>query len=860
MSSVETTTSEAYVQFENWLTEQPFWLQDATWRIYTGKKIDDEQIKIYAEMCIAQAKGKTPAYNHLSSGELLRPKSDKEISVLSLSEIKGVNALVDDASLEFGGQGITTIYGLNGAGKSGFMRIFKELSGCLYEEPIQPNVFKKTGAVIPSCKVVVSQENEQKKEVYNLTSKPKISLLSVCDVFDTRISSAYITATNNVSYQPFVFTVLAALAPIADKITKHIATLKDAISERSVKLPNELASFTRLNWIADIGKKTAIPADCLKWDAQQEKEISELPKLLDSEKVQQQLKVAETTKNTITPVSNDLQAALVLYSKGTFDPAYEKLSTAKKRFTAAQLLFSDSANEQDRISVDSEDWKALWDSAKKYYETILYDGNRAHFGEDGSICPLCYQPITDEVHKRVSSVNQYINGSCSGEYRTAQKAYKQLCDALTKRSITAVTVKTSLSGILLDDDLSSVASVYEAIEALKAINDEEQLYTAIGKIQLTKAAKIVDAKIRILDEEIINLNDALKDDGKVKLQDRLEQLKSQKWVFDNKDTIQRVIGNLCRVAELEGTKQYLTTNKITIESNKLADSLITQAYIERFTKELARMAPGIKVKLEKAPSQKGNSPYKVTIDTESGKKCKPEDILSEGEQRIVALAAFFADATGREEHTPIIIDDPISSLDLNFEESATNRIVEIAKTRQVIVFTHRISLLVGISEACEANNVPLMETHIRSAVKGKGVPDFADTYHGKVKTQLGELKNKLIQAKKMDADSEEYRDCIGRICQQFRICVERSVEDVLLLGIVRRFHRNIRTNNMVTKLTAIEENDCRIVDAMMTKYSFIEHSQPSDTLPLQFSVDEIETDINAFISWIVEYNKKQNVK
>ena len=114
------------------------------------------------------------------------------------------------------------------------------------------------------------------------------------------------------------------------------------------------------------------------------------------------------------------------------------------------------------------------------------------------------------------------------------------------------------------------------------------------------------------------------------------------------------------------------------------------------------------------------------------------------------MAAFFADATGRDELTPIIIDDPISSLDLNFEENATKRIVEIAKTRQVIVFTHRISLLVGMGEACNANDVPVKEMHIRSAAKGKGIPDFEESYHGKVKSQLGGLKDRLVQAKKMD--------------------------------------------------------------------------------------------------------------
>ena len=122
------------------------------------------------------------------------------------------------------------------------------------------------------------------------------------------------------------------------------------------------------------------------------------------------------------------------------------------------------------------------------------------------------------------------------------------------------------------------------------------------------------------------------------------------------------------------------------------------------------------------------------------------------------------------------------------------------------------------------------------------------------------MKDKLSRAKKMDVDSAEYNDCIGRVCQQFRICVERSVEDVLLLGIVRRFHRNIRTNNMVTKLPAITEQDCKMVDDMMTKYSFVEHSQPSDIPPLQYTVEEIEKDIQAFITWITEYLKKQNAK
>ena len=38
---------DAYTQFEQWLGEQPCWLQDAAYRIYHGQPIDQEQIEVY---------------------------------------------------------------------------------------------------------------------------------------------------------------------------------------------------------------------------------------------------------------------------------------------------------------------------------------------------------------------------------------------------------------------------------------------------------------------------------------------------------------------------------------------------------------------------------------------------------------------------------------------------------------------------------------------------------------------------------------------------------------------------------------------------------------------------------------------
>ena len=852
---------DAYEQFGNWLIKQPFWLQDATYRIYTGNVIDEKQIDRYVEMCIDQHKRKDVQYEHLSVETIRANKGNKKISILSLSEIRGVNALAEDASLQFSESGATVIYGLNGAGKSGYMRIFKELSGSPYEEAIQSNVYKKTKVSAPSCKVGIKNEDGKIiEEVYDLSKGIQSSVLSECDVFDTRISNAYITSSNKVSYQPFIFTVLSELASIADKISRKIDERESHITDRTITIPDDIKHHTCMSWLKDINKDSKVPEGFSELTENDRMQLEEIPRLLDKETVEQQVAIIESRVKLITSILKDLEEA---NRKQTGESLENMISTwrrAKEKYDLAQKLFSEKADSQDSVSVNEKAWKDLWKSAQDYYELIVFEGNKHHFGEEGSICPLCHQSISGETQERMSSVNEFINGTCLNDLEKAEKELVVYRDSICKRQYSSDVVKQSLEGFLSMNmsmnNLQSIVDTYIQIEEIKLSSDVEWISSGLSEVYLEKAITCLKSIISELEKKKMPLVSALEIEGKEELENKLQLLKIRKWCVDNLSMILRVITNLKDIDDLQNSKRFATTNKITKKSNELADLLITQAYIDRFTKELNILAPHVKVKLSKGASQKGNSPYKVCIDSDSGIKCKPEDILSEGEQRIVALAAFFADATGRDDCTPIIIDDPISSLDLNYEESATRRIVELASSRQVIVFTHRISLLVGIGETCEANNVQMKEVHIRSANRGKGIPESEEVYHGKIKAQLNALKGKVESTRKVDSDLPEYDDAVSRICQQFRICVERSVEDVLLLGMVHRFQRRIMTNNKVMKISQIKTSDCQIVDDMMTKYSFTEHSQPMDSMPVQLTLDEIYKDIDSFVSWVVEFTKR----
>ena len=74
--------------------------------------------------------------------------------------------------------------------------------------------------------------------------------------------------------------------------------------------------------------------------------------------------------------------------------------------------------------------------------------------------------------------------------------------------------------------------------------------------------------------------------------------------------------------------------------------------------------------------------------------------------RIVSLAAFLADTEGRGSQTTFIFDDPISSLDHIYEEATAKRLVALSRSRQVLVFTHRLSLVGLLQKYSDKLNIP----------------------------------------------------------------------------------------------------------------------------------------------------------
>lgn len=341
-----------------------------------------------------------------------------------------------------------------------------------------------------------------------------------------------------------------------------------------------------------------------------------------------------------------------------------------------------------------------------------------------------------------------------------------------------------------------------------------------------------------------------------KVSKELLELNAKKWCSEQKENILKEIFRLKSVADFDSWISQCNTRSITAKGSQISETAITEEYVKRFNSELSALnANKLKVELVKQRATKGTVTHSLKLKGING--YKPSDILSEGEHRIIALASFLADVTGGNNNNSFVFDDPISSLDQQFEEKTVERLIELSKTRQVIVFTHRLSLLGQLNEKCASNEIQIIG--IRNEHWGAGEIGDTPLFAKKTNSALKNIKNeKIAQAKKIfnEQGSVAYYPYGKALCSDIRILVERIVELDFLADVIQRYRRAVNTMGKVQKLAKINKEDCDMVDDFMTRYSCFEHSQPTEA-PIEIPEPiEIEKDVDKLIVWLTEFNSR----
>jgi energy-coupling factor transporter ATP-binding protein EcfA2 len=143
-------------------------------------------------------------------------------------------------------------------------------------------------------------------------------------------------------------------------------------------------------------------------------------------------------------------------------------------------------------------------------------------------------------------------------------------------------------------------------------------------------------------------------------------------------------------------RRSLNPRPLTDKETELFRTVIAEDYKKQLKEECAALDCNLPVEF-RARGERGQTIRSLSI--KGGHS--PNDILSEGEQRAIALADFLTEVGLNPANAGIVLDDPVTSQDHQRKNHIALRLVREAKIRQVIVFTHDLVFLTMLSAAAE---------------------------------------------------------------------------------------------------------------------------------------------------------------
>ncbi len=199
-----------------WAQKQPTWRKDALRRVLQGaftSADEDEVLSILKHECGTLETAPEPVpiiKDHLP----LRGQNSNALRLLSIDQVSNVNRLIEGAELSFSPEGITVIYGDNGSGKSGFVRIVKKACRARAIERILPNIFGRNRSVA-TARFLIGEGDSSPEEI-NWKDDDQISsnALARLAIFDSKSASVHVDGENRVTVVPHNIDCFEKLAQI----------------------------------------------------------------------------------------------------------------------------------------------------------------------------------------------------------------------------------------------------------------------------------------------------------------------------------------------------------------------------------------------------------------------------------------------------------------------------------------------------------------------------------------------------------------------------------------------------------------------------------------------------------------------
>lgn len=844
------------------------WQRDALRRIVTGGALDAAAINEVLDLCKKEhgwpdipLMAVALEAVHLPAN----PGNGSTIALVSLGDVVGVNQLAPKQTLVFEQMGLTVVYGPNGAGKSGYGRVLKRACRARKAAEIMPDAFSSTTDAKATASFTISQDGVLQPLLRWEDNANPDPVLSAVSVFDRECGAVHIQDKTEVAYRPFGLDIPDDLAAVCTQIRLLLQTEENQI----IALRDPV--FDKPTWrtTSSVGRIMS----GLKHNTKLQP-LAALAVMTDAERARLQRLTEDLAKNPMEAAAEQLQFADGIgrvmrylkiveqdYSNDALTSIKSLADDARIKRSAATLVAENAFKDATFPAVGAEVWRELWEAARHYSKHV----ERRFPAAEGEHCVLCHQPLSPDASVRLDDFEAFVRDDTEMQADAADKAFAEALKNFQKHQPDIRLIADMRRRIAVQhaevaaDVLRFLASA--DLRRLQCLRDIKHS----GVMSLSPMSVIPETALMALENDSRayagQLELAADVEGRQVLQAEHDELRDRAAAIALHEVAAKEVERLAKLERIGKCQVQTATAPITKLGNDLADDIITPRMRDRFQKEIIRLAAEkVRVEVVRSGGQYGSPNYQVRLF--ANPKTKVHLVLSEGEQTCVALAAFLAELATATHKSALIFDDPVTSLDHRWRKKVARRLVEEAKERQIIVFTHDLVFVNDLNDSACSQGIPTKLANLSRGPAGTGIVSNGLPWdHAGVKARLDRLEKDQRAAKALyDANDEDgYRSSAVRLYGFLRATWERALEEIVFAGVLIR-HRDYIDTKHLKKVAALLEKDAEEFRAAFKKCSdIIEAHDPSRVRNEEPPPpSEIWEDIEALKNWANVLRIRQN--
>jgi energy-coupling factor transporter ATP-binding protein EcfA2 len=855
-----------------WVAQQPAWIDDAVRRLMMGALTPQDFQELSA---LAKAEHGLPDPNGRAAVRL-DPKTlpaatqdGVDVSLEALRSPQNLNAIDPNQALTFQATGLTIVYGHNGAGKSGYARTLKRACRARNVEDILPDVYVASkGPVLAGAVFDWREGQAAKSQGWTVGTVPP-EPLSRMSVFDAHCARVFVDSQAKVLFVPNGMEIIHGLSDALGAVQRLIEADRRGNVFDHAQLSSLAGDTVVGRALATLGRKSdpEVFKKLAVLSGEDEVERQMLTKLFKDEdpaKLAAAIRRVATRLGTLRNELAALEAPLLDAAAGQLAQAFVTMVSAETASNlAAETLHAEGAR---LVGTGSEPWEMLLRSAMKYATEVAYPGHEFPGPDRDAHCVLCQQPLSEEAAGRLKSFVQFLKADTQKKASEAREVTKKLYLAIKQLNFDAVPSDRALLEELHEGQPALVDAIRDYAAALQG--RQASIMAMAPNKKLDPLAVLPASPVAALDELIAKqieqanrLEKAMTPEERQKKVKALVDLEARTKLAELLPKVLEAFEWHKRDYAFGEAIKGCSTRAVTGKTGELYEAHVTEELRTAFTKELANLGLGrLEVVLEMT-GQKGARMQQLKLRTAAQyTRAKVSDILSEGEQRVIALALFLAEVGIEPGRSGLIFDDPVSSLDHVRREKIAKRLVLEAKQRQIIVFTHDLAFAWALKDFAEENGVTAVDRHVFSAGAKKGICGEGLPFEGKrLGARVNELRDQAKRAKKVleeERNHDLYNDIVRNGYRRMRDTWELLIEEHLFAGTVKRFRRAIETSKL--RYVSVDDAEASAVYNGMTRCSNFTHEGGAEAPPALPEADEFIADVEALATALqmIENNKK----